>query len=465
LSPDRIYLELRLTKSLRTDEHGNWIIEAEASNENLDFDGQIVLQRALTGSKDYFLQNGVISYDHRHLKPDTEDPTWSPEKYIIGEPISVTADGTRTIVKAKLYKSNEIAQEIVKKLQDGSTRLKTSVGGRMPQVVKEWTPKLGKAVEKVVSVLWDELAITFKPVNQSLSPVILSGAQLVKALSAGYGTDSASMTGGRALIPEDLQKKHTQAVVAALATGSEEPEDAELFLKNRGCSPEEATEILDGVISNKHKHRKEVARMDTKLAKAFDDSIEALEKAMKKGKKAMPPIEEDEGYPDMPPPEAMAEDMEDEEPDGDEYAPPPRPMKKSIYEDVNEDAGDFLDVAPFLSKLTKSISNQMSEMQRAVSNMASLQKSLAAATIVSGKMLKSLADVPSPRQAVVNRLERTFVAADGRTATMSKKEILEKSQALVQAGTMSLNEFGKIEERLNKGIPISDEALRLIKAM
>lgn len=39
------------------------------------------------------------------------------------------------------------------------------------------------------------------------------GDELLKALSAGYGTDSASMTGGRALIPQDIER----SVINALA--------------------------------------------------------------------------------------------------------------------------------------------------------------------------------------------------------------------------------------------------------
>jgi hypothetical protein len=96
VNQDRIYLELRLSKSIETDENGNVIFEAEASNENLDFDGQVVLQEALIASKDYFLANGVVSYDHKHLKPDPLDPHWNPEKYIIGEPLEVRTKGNRT---------------------------------------------------------------------------------------------------------------------------------------------------------------------------------------------------------------------------------------------------------------------------------------------------------------------------------------------------------------------------------
>ena len=133
MDSERIYVELKLAKSIDTDEHGNYVVWAEASNENLDFDDQVVMQRALIESQDYFLENGVISYDHRHLKASPGESDWNPEKYIIGEPMEVKKQGGKTLVKAKLYRSSDLAQEIVKKLESGSTRIKTSVGGENPK--------------------------------------------------------------------------------------------------------------------------------------------------------------------------------------------------------------------------------------------------------------------------------------------------------------------------------------------
>ncbi len=473
---DRIYLEFRLSKSIQTDENGNFIIEAEASNENLDFDGQVVLQRALTGSKDYFLANGVISYDHRHLIADPNDPTWSPEKYIIGEPMGVFSRGTKTFVKAKLYKSNEIAQEIVRKLRDGSTRLKTSVGGRKPEVMQEWSRELGRNVEKVVRVLWDELAITFKPVNQTLDPVVLSGAAFVKSLSAGAGTDSSGMTGGRAMIGQDLEgakSKHAHAVIMAMVLGDEEPENAARFLKNRGCTPQEADEILGNIVSNKEKRKKEVIHMDANLAKSFDDSIESLEKAMKGSAqapkpKATPPANiDDQGYADMPPEEAIEGDEHEEDESAKKEAAEEAAagMKKSLHEEMKESAGDFLDVTPFLDQLTKSISDRMDRIERKVSQSLALQKSIGSGVLSTGKLLKSLSEAPAPRQSVVSRQERQFMGSDNKPVSMSRSEILAKSSQLVADGKMDIHEAAKIEERLNKGLPISDEALRLIKSM
>lgn len=251
---ERIYLELQLQKSIQTDSNGNYIIRVEASNEDLDHDKQITLQRALLDSADYFLKNGIVSYDHRHLKADPGDSDWNPEKYIIGEPIDVEVqrkDG-KTFVKALLYKSNAIVQEIIKKIKDGSTRIKASIGGKRPKVEKGFDSKSKRFLEKITSVQWDELAITFKPVNQTLSPVAF-----IKSLQAGYETDSAKITGGQALIPEDLEgvkrnKKNITAIIMALTFGDiKNLDEAKQFLKNRGYSVGEGDRILKKIIQKK----------------------------------------------------------------------------------------------------------------------------------------------------------------------------------------------------------------------
>lgn len=475
---DRIYLELRLSKAIETDAHGNWIIEAEASNENLDFDGQVVLQRALSGSKDYFLANGVISYDHRHLRADPEDPNWSPEKYIIGEPMGVTTRGGSTFVKAKLYKSNEVAREIVKKLQDGSTRMKTSVGGKRPEVVSSWDQKLGRAVEKVVRVLWDELAITFKPVNQTLEPVALSSAAFVKSLEAGFGTDSATMTGGRATIPSDLKTDESKKDIYALAMGLtykdvQNEKQATQFLINRGCTPEKAKAVIRYVISQKDPIKEEIS-MDANLIKSFEESILTLEKSMKKPAKGAVEPDGDEdmgkGFTEFPPKDAIEGNDEpdpDEEldEDGNPIQKPAKRVEKSLYNELKDTSSDFLDVTPFLDNLAKSISRRMSAMEKQVTEMVSFQKSMGGALVATGNLVKSLGDSPMPRQATVNKQERSFTGSDGKVTTMTKSQMRYQVQKGFEAGKISLQDMSKMEDRINKGIAISEPDMIFLKSL
>jgi hypothetical protein len=205
---EEVFLQMELKKgSFSTDENGDFIFDVEASNENLDLDGQRVLQRALLDSKNYFLSNGVIDKDHLSSEQRPDGKWRRNESFVIGEPVAVYTDGKSTRVKGRLYKSNEYAREFIRLLRDGSTRVKASVGGLIPKV-------LGN---KVVSVLWNNLALTTAPVNPTVGPAValsksLSSAEFVKTLQAGYGTDSAEFTGGRALQKEDVEHEKIVSV-------------------------------------------------------------------------------------------------------------------------------------------------------------------------------------------------------------------------------------------------------------
>lgn len=177
--------EISICKSLEFDDDGNAICCGEASNENEDLEGDITLQQALLDSKEHFITNGVVTYDHRHNNPDEKNP----ERYIIGEPMDVNfmPDG-KTLVKFKLFKRNDIAKEIIKKLQDKAKTVRISIGGYFGR-------KLGN---KIISFLWDEIALTYKPVNNTLSPVYLGNnlslSKSLKVFNAFHSMMSNGMT-------------------------------------------------------------------------------------------------------------------------------------------------------------------------------------------------------------------------------------------------------------------------------
>jgi hypothetical protein len=254
---DNIYLNLSIRDVGQTDEDGNFIFEVEASNPNTDLQKQIVLQDALLESKDYFLANGVVSLDHLHKRRRADGSAETDLSKVIGEPLEVRTEGKKTIVKGKLYHTNEHAQEIIKLLKAKSTRIKASVGGIWPQIVKD--AKTG--AEKIAHVLWNDLALTFSPVNNTVSPAYLIRSmdpdEFVKALTAGVGTDHAEFTGGRAVIPEDNEtythtvtetssgheelKGKILSLLAALETGEVRgKENAINFLVRQGLDMEHA---------------------------------------------------------------------------------------------------------------------------------------------------------------------------------------------------------------------------------
>lgn len=200
------YLEASICKSgCKTDDAGNCLFEVEASNENLDFQNQKVLQRALMDSKDNFLRYGVISNDHLHHKEGAGGEKITCPDQIIGEPVDVRTDGGKTIVTAKLYRSNPIARTFIRLLKDGSTRIRASIGGIFPKV-----RRLMDGTEAVTSLVWNDLALTATPVNNTVGCAHLvksySAGEFVKALCAGSQTDAAAKEGGSALIEEDVRK-------------------------------------------------------------------------------------------------------------------------------------------------------------------------------------------------------------------------------------------------------------------
>ena len=172
-------------------EGGQWIVYLEASNEARDQEGEKMDVEALQKAKHYYLTHGVISWDHKHKQ--TGEP-----RFIIGEPLDVRfAEDNRTLVKGFLYQKNKIAQDVWSNIQSGAKKLGASVGGGILQ----------KSNGTIRRVVWDETAITHKPINdETLGGVsVMPFAEFAKALSAGGGVDAAAFTGGRALTPESLQ--------------------------------------------------------------------------------------------------------------------------------------------------------------------------------------------------------------------------------------------------------------------
>lgn len=259
-----IYLNLQFRKAEGanseglgyTDKDGNYIFELEASNENLDLQGQITLQRALLESEDFFLQNGVISNDHQHRRKDKNGNTIVDNTMVIGEPIAVKKDGKSTIVKGKLYGNVASAKPFIDLLKANSNRVRGSVGGLLPKIVKD--PETG--IEKITHVLWNDLALTCSPVNSTVGYAVFAKSmnqnEILKALEAGYGTDNAERSGGNALVEEDVEtkvldatdagdesaeKETLRALLAALRTGEiKGQEEAERFLTGNGFDREQS---------------------------------------------------------------------------------------------------------------------------------------------------------------------------------------------------------------------------------
>ena len=203
---NEVLIEGNICKSItgQEDENGNFIVEVEASNENLDLQNQRTLQSALEESKEYFLTNGVISDDHQHKTRNPDGSIESHKEKIIGEPISVRKSGKSTFVKLCLYKGVEAAKPYINLLKNGSKLVKASIGGIMPTIRKE-----KDGTETVTRFMWNDLALTTSPVNWTVGSARFAKSigmvDFCKSLEAGSGTDASSFEGGRSLQKEDIE--------------------------------------------------------------------------------------------------------------------------------------------------------------------------------------------------------------------------------------------------------------------
>lgn len=299
-----IYLNLEIRKSKgKVDDFGNYLFEVEASNENLDLQNQIVLQNALMESKEEFLKGGVISYNHLHKRKDENGNVIADDSMIIGEPVDVLFDEKtkKTVVKGKLYATNEKAKDIIKMLKAGSTRVRASVGGIFPKVIKN----VKTGVEKITHVLWNDLALTTMPVNNTVGYAVfaksMTSAQFVeslpieikKSLCAGYNTDSATTTGGQALISEDTNTKTIDATETAQTLKANTP-DADIQeavaglveMLNRGKvnGKQDAADYLVAHGVPKEKTREIISEIIDQggliMKKSFNDSVARLLKSL-----------------------------------------------------------------------------------------------------------------------------------------------------------------------------------------
>jgi 8-oxo-dGTP pyrophosphatase MutT (NUDIX family) len=98
-----------LIKALPMGTDGRRLVEVEASCEDVDYDGDVILQSALLGSAEHFKAIGTLDIDHlseigHRLNPPIQDPS----SYIVGRPVDVKKlPGNRTSVVGEIRKSRD----------------------------------------------------------------------------------------------------------------------------------------------------------------------------------------------------------------------------------------------------------------------------------------------------------------------------------------------------------------------
>lgn len=218
---DIFVLNSMLKASAHTDGKDRFIF-MEASNEGVDLQDEIIRCSALKESADYFLKFGNIDIDHFTLL-GPKSGTTDYQLFEIGRPVSVDFRGNRTFVKAKLFTGKGKAVEKADYLWDTMTSIDPpvhwypSVGGAFLERTRTINPDTGKQVTIATKVRWSNIGLSRTPVNPNvptagITPIngVLAkslGAIIIPdsgGLAAGYGSDSADLSGGDALRKQSL---------------------------------------------------------------------------------------------------------------------------------------------------------------------------------------------------------------------------------------------------------------------
>lgn len=252
------------------------ILYLEASNEDVDHQGEIVMQKALSDSADYYLRHGNVDLSHYSLLgPKSGIPDFM--SYEVGKPIAVRVDGRRTFVKAQLYRgdspmaknANMVWDSITK--QSPPSRWYPSVGGAVLAKSIKIDPKTRERVAVIEKVRWNNIALDRCPVNKTVPEVStapvgvfaksLGGFVLSKALEAGYGTDSAALTDGAALRTQSLHGadygRLREATAAAIRDGKIKTPAADSIMQYAatefGLSLDEAAGFTERLMRDIHR--------------------------------------------------------------------------------------------------------------------------------------------------------------------------------------------------------------------
>jgi len=221
--PDFVSFDTMM-KASPVEEGGERFIYVEASKESRDQQGEIVLAKALKDSVDVFRKFGVVDMDHKSMPSVAKMyGITDPESWIIGQPAEVRFNGDVTFVKAQLRRGDTPLAERANRVWDGLTKVSppdryyASVGGSVLGREVRIDPVTKERVPVITKTRWNNLALSLNPVNPDLNPATttpvgtfaksLGGFVVAKALTAGYATDSAAMTGGQALATQSLDRR------------------------------------------------------------------------------------------------------------------------------------------------------------------------------------------------------------------------------------------------------------------
>jgi len=207
---DNLIVELDCIIKARDSSDGKRLVEVESSNESVDSEGDVILQRALLDSADSFIKTGHLDIDHISEIGDRMGIP-NPNSYIIGRPIEVKdLGGGRTSVVGEIRRSADGIHNPDRNRYDSfwdtlksepPVRWRASIYGfpikGMVDDCREKTCEGGATRYLVKGIDWRSLAFTRNPVNdaiQTYAHVVTAKAfgEMIKSLE-GFPVAALSM--------------------------------------------------------------------------------------------------------------------------------------------------------------------------------------------------------------------------------------------------------------------------------
>lgn len=268
-----------MMKAMPHEDGGKRIIYCEASNETVDAQNEVVLQKALAESMEYMLAKGNFDIDHITMT----GPKMGIADYMlyeIGRPTEIHFRDGKTFVKGFIYEGAGPAAERANYFWSSLTDLNPpaqwfpSVGGAVLGRDVHLNPETGDKTVKVSKVRWSNIGYSKQPVNQMVPCVqampfgafaksITADSIIFKALEAGTATDVSTLTGGAALGKQSLDRKiHSywdfrEALAGAIRKSRIKPRPGAMarFAQSLGLDPDSATEFVERFLNDTQQRR------------------------------------------------------------------------------------------------------------------------------------------------------------------------------------------------------------------
>lgn len=278
------YLSIsQMLKATPITEGGDRFIYLEASNESLDQQGEVVLAKALSDSAAYYLKFGNLDIDHyTQIGARAGIPNY--ELFEIGRPVDVTVKDGTTFVKGQIYSGTGPAAERANSFWSSLTELNPparwypSVGGSVIGKSVVIDPKTKGKKAMINKVRWTNIGFSKTPVNPNLATVstvpfgalakslCAEGFDFAKAIEAGYGTDSAALTGGGALRKQslepgllsywDFRDGLSDLIRKGKVSGGSPAELVKVAQERFGMSPDVAAASVERFLGDLEQHRR-----------------------------------------------------------------------------------------------------------------------------------------------------------------------------------------------------------------